>query len=479
MKQKSIIKIIAVLISASVIFTSVTVGGYYPFANDVTTEEPTEQTEPTTTAEQAREEAEKKLNEQKQEFEASILELEQRLEQLAAESKSTEEYINTLDEKIGCLNEELTILDEQINGYIEDIDVLQLSINENQLAADELQAEVDAVQDKLDELNLRFQSKYEAYCLRMRAIYISGSYNVITALLTCGDISSFLTRYEMIKAISKSDAQLLADIERQTEQILVEEADLNEKKQALDDVSMTLIAQRNKLQDKQNSLTSAQEEMAKKKIQLSQDKAESDLLFAELTAQNGMYTEFRNEDAELKEAVESEIAALLSGIITAEDVTLATTGDRSDVTAPSYAFTDVYSKSDGVLNMTYPVPGHYTVSAGFPNYSNGSYHGGIDFPCGVGTSVVAAQSGVVLSVKKLDYSYGHYIMIYHGTDSKGRTIVTLYAHNSQILVSPGDTVAKGQQIARSGSTGNSTGPHCHFEIRMDNTQVNPKNYLSK
>ena len=70
-------------------------------------------------------------------------------------------------------------------------------------------------------------------------------------------------------------------------------------------------------------------------------------------------------------------------------------------------------------------------------------------------------------------------MIYHGTDANGEHVFTLYGHNSSILVSPGDTVSKGQQIAKSGSTGNSTGPHCHFEIRMGGTRVNPKNYLSK
>lgn len=69
-------------------------------------------------------------------------------------------------------------------------------------------------------------------------------------------------------------------------------------------------------------------------------------------------------------------------------------------------------------------------------------------------------------------------MIYHGTDAKGRKIVTLYAHNSTRLVSVGQTVKKGQVIAYAGSTGNSTGPHCHFEIRMDGTPVNPAYYLS-
>ena len=70
-------------------------------------------------------------------------------------------------------------------------------------------------------------------------------------------------------------------------------------------------------------------------------------------------------------------------------------------------------------------------------------------------------------------------IIWRGTDSHGRSVVTLYAHNSSILVGTGQTVKKGQQIAKSGSTGNSTGPHSHFEIRLNGTRVNPTYYLSK
>ena len=84
-----------------------------------------------------------------------------------------------------------------------------------------------------------------------------------------------------------------------------------------------------------------------------------------------------------------------------------------------------------------------------------------------------------MTVKRLNYSYGHYVMIYHGTDKKGRSVVTLYAHNSKVLVSAGDSVKRGQVIALSGNTGNSTGPHLHFEVRLDGKQVNPTHYLGK
>lgn len=479
MKHKSTLKILCAALCAVTVLTPFH-ASIVPAAEQQTASQQESTTETTQlTEEQKREEARKKLEDQKSVLEADLAEAEQKIAALAADSKNTEEYINALDEKIGILNQQLTVLDEQVLDYEEDIKLLQTSIEENQKQADTLQAQVDSVQAELDDLNTKFMAKYDAYCLRMRAIYISGDYNLITALLTCSDISSFLTRYEMIRAVSKSDAQLMQEIQEQTEIILARESDLNEKKAALNEMNTALFAQQNELEYKQAALTAAQEDIAAKKITLAQDKAESDQLFARLTAETGMYTEYRNEDQALSDAAQQQIEDLMNGIISPEDVSDFTTGNRDETPTVIFNDTDVYNNSDGVYNMTYPVPGHYTVSAGFPNYSNGSYHGGIDFPCPTGTKVVAAQKGVVAGVKRLDYSYGYYVLIYHGTDSNGDKVFTLYAHNSELLVSPGDSVYKGQQIAKSGSTGNSTGPHCHFEIRAGGTRINPKNYLSK
>ncbi len=128
-----------------------------------------------------------------------------------------------------------------------------------------------------------------------------------------------------------------------------------------------------------------------------------------------------------------------------------------------------YSAGSGSLG--YPTSSR-TITAGYPNYSNGSYHGGVDFQCPTGTAVHAAADGIVVTAKNLTYSYGRYIVISHAGG-----LSTLYAHNSQLLVSVGDSVTKGQTIAYSGATGNATGPHCHFEVWVNGTRVNPLNYL--
>ncbi len=443
---------------------------------DVITTEPDSEKKPTI----SKEEAQKKLEEQQKELEKNLAEAEKKLAELEKSSKGTIEYIDTLDQKIGYINEQLTILENENISIQEDIDKLLPSIEENEKELTALSKEVDKTKKELEKLEKKFQSVYDAYCIRLRVMYISGDYNILTALLTCKDISGFLTRYEMIKSVSKSDTDLLKEVQEKTEEIVTKQDGLSEQVEKFETAKAKLDEQKKNLDNKQKAIDTNSQSIAQKKAVLATDRAESDRLLAELTAENQQYTEFRNEDSELIEAVEKEVQALISGLKSPDEVTTAVAGEKPSGARPNIdnGKGDVYSNSDAVLNMVYPVPGHKGISAGFPNYSSGQYHGGIDFPCPTGSKVVAAQDGIVITVKRLDYSYGYYVMIYHGTDKKGRSVVTLYGHNSSILVSNGQSVKKGQQIARSGSTGNSTGPHCHFEVRFDGKRANPRNYLS-
>lgn len=449
-------------------------------ASETTAETTTAASSESTTEKQdtiTKEEAQKTLEDQQAELQKNLEEAEKKLAQLEKNSKGTAEYIDTLDQKIGYINEQLTILEEQNTAIQADIDELMPTIEKNEQELDKLSKELDKTKKELEQLEEKFQSVYDAYCIRLRVMYISGDFNILTALMTCKDISSLLTRYEMIRSVSKSDAELMQEVQEQTEQIISKKDGLDEQAAKYESTKATLDSQKESLQTKQKTIENNSEQIAAKKAILATDRAESDRMLAELTAKNKQYTEFRNEDSELIEAVENEIQALISGLKSPEEVTTAVASGNHESSTPIITDSDVYSKSNAVLNMTYPIPGHTSISAGYPNYSSGQYHGGIDFPCPTGSKVVAAQKGIVITVKRLDYSYGYYVMIYHGTDAKGRSVVTLYAHNSSILVSVGDTVKKGQQIAKSGSTGNSTGPHCHFELRFDGTRVNPKNYL--
>lgn len=148
-----------------------------------------------------------------------------------------------------------------------------------------------------------------------------------------------------------------------------------------------------------------------------------------------------------------------------------TRSDYEDFFGPETegAFVSGSSVAGGAVR---PVPQSHSGWNG-GKYRSGKWHGGIDFPAPTGTEIRALWSGKVIKALALNRSYGHHVQLDHGSG-----LSTLYAHMSKILTSTGATVAPGQVIGRVGSTGNSTGPHLHLEVRKNGTQVNPDPYLS-
>ena len=123
-------------------------------------------------------------------------------------------------------------------------------------------------------------------------------------------------------------------------------------------------------------------------------------------------------------------------------------------------------------SFRWPTSGSITSRYGYRNIFGGkSFHGGVDIANSYGTDIVAADGGTVIHAGWMG-SFGYLVQIDHGNG-----YVTYYGHNSKILVSVGDKVYKGQHIAEMGSTGRSTGNHCHFEVRYNGERQNPMNYL--
>ncbi len=113
-----------------------------------------------------------------------------------------------------------------------------------------------------------------------------------------------------------------------------------------------------------------------------------------------------------------------------------------------------------------------TVTSNYGYRWGGEFHTGVDFAASYGTTITASDGGTV-SFAGWKGSYGYFVIIDHEDG-----IQTCYAHCSKLLVSAGDKVAQGEAIARIGSTGRSTGPHCHFEVRVYGSHVNPWKYIS-
>ena len=136
----------------------------------------------------------------------------------------------------------------------------------------------------------------------------------------------------------------------------------------------------------------------------------------------------------------------------------------------SYTIASSYEKKDLGISLIKPVSSGYTITSRYG--SRGGSHTGLDIAAPTGTTICAAAGGTVTTVKSLGGSYGNYLIIDHGNG-----VQTLYGHCNTISVSSGQYVSQGQAIATVGSTGNSTGPHLHLEIRSNGTALNPQYYL--
>ena len=378
---------------------------------------------------------------------------------------SSQSKMDKINQNIKEAQKELDSLDDQVadkkaysDALMKKIDLLQDKLDALESNRDDLQSEIDAVQKRIDETQAEinkaekeiekkeqeFDGVYEEYCQRLRAMYISGNVSMLEVLLESGDISSILTRAEMVKSVSEQDSATLDDLMTKMEEI-------NKEREELANNKIQLGKDKDSLNSRKQELQKSIDEYNSSKAELNAEVEECNAALASLDDKRSEVKETLNVNQEQKRQIEAEINNALSG---------------SGSNKPGSG-----NYNPGTGQLAYPTS-YRQISAGYPNYSNGSYHGGVDWPCPTGTAVHASDSGVVVIAKKLTYSYGQYILIDHGNG-----LSTLYAHNSSLVVGVGDKVSKGQIIAYSGESGNATGPHVHFEVRLNGTRVNPMSYL--
>lgn len=435
------------------------------------------------------------LEEQQAALEQKLKEINSKLDSLGQQSKETEEYINALDERIEYLKKELTLSQQQIDNSQDKIQSLQNQHKENEETLKALKVQIEEMAVESEKLQQEFDLTFDEYGERAKALYISGNTSMIELLLTCDDISSFLTRLEMIKRVAVSDKTLLQELMDEGEKILALKNEMEEKQTSISNTQKTLEENEISLQNTIKDLEAQQVTYKDKQSQYESEKSESDKLLQKLHQQTKTYSEYRNSDLEDLAAINAEIEAAAEKY----KEELEQSQNKPSTTTPSgngsQGQTTTTKPSSSKLSMTYPVPSQTTITTG---YGSAGYagHTGVDFACNSGAKVVAAESGIVIISKDITYhspcscsnigggyhSYGRYIVIMHDKkNSSGNYVYTLYAHNSSRVVEEGDRVSKGQLIAYAGSTGNSTGPHCHFEVRTPDALyehcVNPVPYL--
>ena len=378
---------------------------------------------------------------------------------------SSQSKLDKINQNIKEAQKELDSLDDQVadkkaysDALMKKIDLLQDKLDALESNRDDLQSEIDAVQKRIDETQAEinkaekeiekkeqeFDGVYEEYCQRLRAMYISGNVSMLEVLLESGDISSILTRAEMVKSVSEQDSATLDDLMTKMEEI-------NKEREELANNKIQLGKDKDSLNSRKQELQKSIDEYNSSKAELNAEVEECNAALASLDDKRSEVKETIDTNQEQKRQIEAEINNALSG---------------SGSNKPGSG-----NYNPGTGQLAYPTS-YRRISAGYPNYSEIARHGGVDWPCPTGTAVHASDSGVVVIAKKLTYSYGQYILIDHGNG-----LSTLYAHNSSLVVGVGDKVSKGQIIAYSGESGNATGPHVHFEVRLNGTRVNPMSYL--
>ncbi|MBP3596383.1 MAG: peptidoglycan DD-metalloendopeptidase family protein [Clostridia bacterium] len=406
------------------------------------------------------------------------------LTSFAESTKQLENQKTDLQDKIDETSSEMAGIHSKMTNALNEVNKLngqiadcEIKISEYELQIENLTASITEKEKNIEEQ----QAKYEAQQLQLQkrlvAVYMSGNTTYLDVLLSSSSLTDFISKYYFLEKLAEADATLITEIQNLKTQIESEKASLEKSKNEVIASKSNIESQKKSievlLRDKQKLVTSLSAEEKALQVQLDefeQDKKEIQQEIARIAAENARKAQQAAAEAAKKNNSSSSNTSASSN----PSSSVANKGSTNNTpSAPS---------SSGFIC---PIAGRSKndITTGFYGYKN---HHGVDFARnskGVvsGLPVLAAKSGTVAISKALKRangtykSYGEYILINHGDGT-----MSLYAHMQagSRKVQAGAWVNQGQQIGNVGSTGNSTGPHLHFEIRSSSGgYLNPSNYL--
>ena len=349
-------------------------------------------------------------------------ELEEKQQQLT----NVQQQIEAQQRKAELARRKEQTIAEQLRAIQQELDVAE---EEFEAINDQLENTEQHIKSNI-ELSNRLTKKLEAQTKtlhrRIRDIYKNGQVNYLDVLLGAKDFNDFVSRMDILKKILAYDNALIQGTKTDREA-------LRKAKEQLETDRAKIVELRKLAAAKREQVASRRQERRGVLNAATYERETAERAYRELI--------------ETSRQIEQLIKRIQSG-------------DKN------------IGGSTGT--MTWPAEGEVTSPFGWrvhPIFGTQRLHTGIDIGADYGDAIRAADGGVVIHADWMG-GYGNAVIIDHGNG-----ISTLYAHNSQLLVSEGQTVSKGQTVARCGSTGYSTGPHLHFEVRQNGSPVNPLNYL--
>lgn len=420
--------------------------------------------------------------------EESISSLKQQLEELENENQKYQDILNQTQEDI---NEK----EEYSEALVGKVAVLSDKIGITHQSIEELNDDIDKKQKEIDKGNEDIEGQIQTLRERLRTIYMAGSATDLEIIFGAKDFSDFIDKMQLVKTLSNYDKKLIDEINVQLEEI-------NEQKQLLEDDKAELEVQEASLQtdiDDLNGLIEENDEILRNLYSSSAD-AQTALQNLELESQEidnqiKAYYAAQQEAEDAKAAAESAQKPepeSNSGSSSSQASSESNSGNNSSSSSEESSNSGSSSgessggSSGGEISSsgyTWPVPGFYYLSSEWNEDRYTYNHGAIDIAGGgiMGATVVAADSGTVAYTYSgcthnwgkyascgCGGGYGNYVMIDHGNGK-----ITIYAHLTSVSVSTGQYVSKGQTVGTVGSTGYSTGPHLHFECRLNGVKYNP------
>lgn len=380
--------------------------------------------------------SESQLKGQKQEIQNSIEQKKQNIEAIEKELSNTKDQRKEKELELAKLNIEIEDLNNNIKSVEDDINSKV--------------KEIEDTEEEISETESKIEENYDILSDVIKISYEQQSGGYLQLLLEATSISNFIRRLEILTSISKQNDEIINETTKLQEE-------LEEKKTKLEEDKTEMQEKKNILVEEKSKVDKLADEQQKKVDEL-------------IGIQNNLKEKIELNNDQI-EALEKESANITNKInaLTSSNNNNSNSGNNSSSgggNKPSY--------QGG--KFAWPVPSTHSISSSYgyrihPITGNKKLHAGIDIPGQAGDTVVAAESGTVI-VAEYSSSYGNYVIIDHGSG-----LTTLYAHNTSLNVRAGQKVQRGQQIARVGTTGLSTGNHLHFEVRVNGSTVDPMGYL--